>query len=327
MDFGALPPEVNSGRLYRGPGSESMHTAAAAWDRLADELHSSATGFNWAISELTGAGWSGPSSASMAAATLPLEAWMTDTATQAQEAAAQARAAAAAYDAAFAMAVPPALIAANRHRLTSLASSSFFAQNAHAIADTEACYEQMWAQDAGTMYRYAAASAAASVLAPFISPPEGAAGGWSWQARAAGIAGTSTAQVELSQLTSTLPRVLQALAQPWQSASAVPTLCGLSMAGVSGRSAEAQEPVVSAAIRRAGRIGRLSVPKNWTGTAITAGRITTIWQGERGSLVSEIWVDEPETLSTGTDGYSGDPGLVQWAPPPRLGRPAGWRRA
>ena len=32
MDFGALPPEINSGRMYSGPGCGSMLGAAAAWD-------------------------------------------------------------------------------------------------------------------------------------------------------------------------------------------------------------------------------------------------------------------------------------------------------
>ncbi|WP_155731734.1 PPE domain-containing protein, partial [Mycobacterium avium] len=31
MDFGALPPEINSGRMYAGPGSGPLMAAAAAW--------------------------------------------------------------------------------------------------------------------------------------------------------------------------------------------------------------------------------------------------------------------------------------------------------
>jgi PPE-repeat protein len=36
MDFGALPPEINSARTYAGPGSAPMPmlAAAAAWDGL-----------------------------------------------------------------------------------------------------------------------------------------------------------------------------------------------------------------------------------------------------------------------------------------------------
>ena len=32
MDFAFLPPEINSGRMYDGPGSGPMLAAAAAWD-------------------------------------------------------------------------------------------------------------------------------------------------------------------------------------------------------------------------------------------------------------------------------------------------------
>ncbi len=34
MDFGALPPEINSARMYAGPGSGPMLAAASAWDVL-----------------------------------------------------------------------------------------------------------------------------------------------------------------------------------------------------------------------------------------------------------------------------------------------------
>ncbi|MCV7310668.1 PPE domain-containing protein, partial [Mycobacterium paraffinicum] len=40
FDFGALPPEVNSARIYAGPGSGSLMTAASAWNAIAAELQS-----------------------------------------------------------------------------------------------------------------------------------------------------------------------------------------------------------------------------------------------------------------------------------------------
>src|SRR5260370_20700531 len=125
MDFGALPPEVNSARMYAGPGSGPMLAGAAAWDGLAEDLYSTATAYGAVISQLTGDAWTGPSSVSMAAAAATYVAWMTNTAGQAEEAANQARAAAAAYQTAFALTVPPPVIAANRSLLATLGATNF----------------------------------------------------------------------------------------------------------------------------------------------------------------------------------------------------------
>ena len=40
MFYAAFPPEINSGRMYTGAGSEPLLAAAAAWDGLATELQS-----------------------------------------------------------------------------------------------------------------------------------------------------------------------------------------------------------------------------------------------------------------------------------------------
>lgn len=53
LDFAALPPEINSGRIYAGPGSEPMIVAATAWDELAAELGIAATGYGSVIDDLT----------------------------------------------------------------------------------------------------------------------------------------------------------------------------------------------------------------------------------------------------------------------------------
>ncbi|WP_101953435.1 PPE family protein [Mycobacterium intracellulare] len=180
MDYGALPPEVNSGRMYSGPGSGPMLAAAAAWDGLAIELYTTAATYNSLIAELTGV-WMGPASATMATASAPYAAWLTATAAHADQTAVQAKAAAGAYEAAFAMTVPPPVIAANRAQLMTLIATNFFGQNLPAIAETEAHYAEMWAQDAVAMYDYAAASAGASALigfdqAPSTTNPAGQAG-------------------------------------------------------------------------------------------------------------------------------------------------------
>ena len=70
--IGALPPEINSARMYSGPGSPPMLAAAAAWDGLAAELSSTASSYQSVIERLAGEGWLGPASASMAAAVDPV---------------------------------------------------------------------------------------------------------------------------------------------------------------------------------------------------------------------------------------------------------------
>jgi PPE-repeat protein len=97
--------------------------------------------------------------------------WLNATAAQARRAATQAKAAAGAYDAALAAMAPPSVIEANRARRMTLASTNCLGQTGPAIADIEAAYEQMWVQDADAMYTYARASADASTLTQFSSPP------------------------------------------------------------------------------------------------------------------------------------------------------------
>jgi PPE family len=60
LDFAALPPEINSGLMHRGPGSGPMLSAVTAWDDMAAELYSTASFYGSVISDLT-SGWLGPS--------------------------------------------------------------------------------------------------------------------------------------------------------------------------------------------------------------------------------------------------------------------------
>jgi PPE-repeat protein len=172
MDFAALPPEINSGRMYSGPGSGPMLAGAAAWENLAGELYSAAASYSSVITGLTGGSWRGPASASMAAAAATYVAWMNAAATQAQQAATQAEAAASAFETAFAATVPPPLIAANRAQLAMLVATNFLGINTPAIMATETQYAEMWARDAAAMYGYAGSSAAAATLTPFTPPQQ-----------------------------------------------------------------------------------------------------------------------------------------------------------
>jgi PPE-repeat protein len=172
LDFGALPPEVNSGRMYVGAGSGPLLAAAAAWDSLAAELQATGASYNSTVETLATGPWTGPSSIAMAAAAAPYVAWINATGAQAEQAGAQAKLAAGAYEAAFAATVPPPVIATNRALLATLIATNILGQNTPAIAATEAQYMEMWAQDAAAMYGYAASSSTASQLAPFTEPPQ-----------------------------------------------------------------------------------------------------------------------------------------------------------
>jgi PPE-repeat protein len=218
MDFGGLPPEVNSGRMYIGPGSGPMLAAAAAWDALAAQLHSAAASYESVISNLTG-GWRGPSSTAMSAAAAPFAAWMSAAAAQAEQTATQARVAVVAYEAAFAATVPPPIVAANRARLMALVATNLLGQNTPAIMATEAEYAEMWAQDAATMYGYAGSSATATQMTPFSHAPQtvnpgGTAAQVAAVAHATGGSAAANTQTVLPQLMSSVPQSLQTLATP-----------------------------------------------------------------------------------------------------------------
>jgi PPE-repeat protein len=227
MDFALLPPEVNSAKMYAGPGSGPMLAAAAAWNGLAGDLQSTAASYQSAVSGLTSGPWLGPSSMSMAAAAMPYVSWLSTAAAQAAQAASQAKMAASAYEAAFAMTVPPPMIVANRSLLMSLIATNFLGQNTAAIAATEAQYMEMWAQDAAAMYGYAGQSATASTLTPIAPAPNttNAAGltgqGGALAQAAATSAGTGAHTIASTSplLLSAVPTVLQGLAQPSQSTS------------------------------------------------------------------------------------------------------------
>lgn len=303
MDYAALPPEINSARMYAGVGSGPLLAAAAAWDGLSAELYSTAARCWSVISGLVGGPWQGAASVAMATATAPYLAWLNVTAGQAEATAGQATAAAAAYHAAFAMTVPPAEIAANRALLMALVATNVLGQNTPAIAATEAHYATMWAQDAAAMYGYAAAAAAATRLTPFAVAPE-----------VAHVAGRTAAHVaasnavKLSQLISTVPPLLkwfatrpliagvvtveEGMLTPVEvvmgSTSATMSITSVlrSFLSIGQAAAQAAGPLaqaatsfpikmpglgragmVSAGMGRAGSIGALSVPHSWGAAA------------------------------------------------------------
>jgi PPE-repeat protein len=290
MDYGALAPEINSSRMYTGPGSGPMLAAAEAWQNLAAELHSAANSYQSVVAGLTAGSWSGPSSASMAAAASSYTAWLTATATQAEESAAQAKSAATAYQAAFTSTVPPQAVAVNRSQLTTLVTTNLFGRNTQAIAANEAQYAEMWAQDAAAMYGYAASSASATSLTPFTPPqqntnPSGSAG----QAAAVSQAtGTSAGNVQstvssIQQAFSGVPNALQSLSTAAPAATTAAsdplgTLSDLISIFLDAPSAVA----TFAADIPFGVIGVVALPLDiiGAGTGLHTDKIVSGWNGE-----------------------------------------------
>lgn len=223
LDFGALPPEVNSARMYAGPGSGSLMNAASAWNQLAAELNSAAVAYTNVTTSLSSEQWLGPASSAMAQSVAPYIEWMNNAAADAEQAAGQARAAASAYETAVATTVPLNLIAANRTALQEALTYNVFGQYTGQIAAIEAQYAEMWAQDANAMYSYAGQSAAASKVTPFtaappiVSPSAQAAQASATSSAAATSAGAS--QSTLSQLVSALPGQLNGLSSPVSAAA------------------------------------------------------------------------------------------------------------
>jgi PPE-repeat protein len=241
MFYAAFPPEINSGRIYAGPGSGPLVTAAIAWDGLATELQSTAASYSSVISSLTSGPWLGPTALSLTAAVGPYLTWMHETAAQAAETSNQAVAAASAYETAFAAHVPPEVIAANRSQLASLVATNIIGQNNAAIAATEVEYAEMWVQDAVAMDTYASSSAAASNLTPFnqappVTNPGGVAGQAAAVAQATSTSAGTAAQSIASTAASTGSPLLQWLAN--LSTDYTDTLNGLlnSLFGPSGAS-------------------------------------------------------------------------------------------
>jgi PPE-repeat protein len=226
LDFGALPPEINSARMYAGAGPASLQAAASAWNSLAAELNSAAIGYDNVINQLVGEEWFGPASTAMANAAQPYIAWMNTTAAQAEQTANQLRTAVAAYEQAFAATVPPPLIAANRAQTAQLVATNVLGQNTPLIAQLEAQYSQMWAQDAAAMYGYAGQSAVATKVTPFSAPAQTAdPAGSAIQSAAVNnavttAAATTSSQNVLHQLVSSTPSSLQNLATPAASTTA-----------------------------------------------------------------------------------------------------------
>ncbi|OBG60450.1 MULTISPECIES: PPE family protein [unclassified Mycobacterium] len=331
MDFGILPPEVNSGRMYAGPGSGPLLAAAGGWDSLSAELTVTAAVYESVLSGLTGLHWHGPASRAMAAGAAPYVAWLHTTAERARQAAMRARAAAAAYELAHAMTVPPPAIAANRSRLAQLIATNFFGQNTAAIAATETEYAEYWAQDASAMYAYSAGSAAAAQLSPFLSPRAATdAAGIADQQQAVAHASTNSGSQAVASAapgsTSGLFRILDSIQavqttfnalfnaegfpagiiQADKNLGILPNLAAVPAAAPTQPALGGPGSGVGnvhAVLARAGRIGAMSVPAGWT--AATGSPVGGLPGGGPSALPT---TEALARTGSGTPGVPGIPG-------------------
>ena len=298
MDFGTYPPEINSLRMYTGPGAAPMLTAARAWQGLAAELHSAASSYQSVVSGLTAGPWQGPASASMAAAAATYVTWLNATAAQAEQTAAQAKTAAAAYQTAFTSTVPPQMVAVNRSQLTTLVATNLFGRNTQKIAANEAQYAEMWAQDAAAMYGYAASSASATSLTAFTPPQQNTNPGASAGQAAAASQATGTAagnvQSTIQQAFSSVPNALTSAATSAatsaQAGDPLGTLSDLISIFLDAPSAIA----TFAADIPFGVIGVVALPLDiiGAGTGLHTDKIVSGWDGE------EPWPDTGEQPPT-----------------------------
>ncbi len=308
LDFGVLPPEINSGRMYAGPGAGPLLAASVAWDELAAELNVAASGYGSVVSELTSGPWVGPASMSMSAAAAPYVSWLSATAALAEQTASQARAAVAAYEAAFAMTVPPPVIAANRALLMALIATNFFGQNTPAIMATEALYAEMWAQDAAAMYGYAGASATASTVTPFSEPAQTTnPGGVAGQSAAVAQATATPAGTSAQTTTSVAPQLVSASAVP-QAAQPLSSSTGTATS-------------TSTATTQPSWLSWLPAPIG-TGPALTTNNWTTLLKQNAGILgyfplgMSQFIASIGQQLTFGAGTTAGSGGA--WYPTPQF---------
>ncbi len=270
VDFGALPPEINTARMYFGPGAGSLLTAAATWQRLADHLRDAATKYLICAGLLDGL--RGPAAVQMRGTTAPYIGWLQATAVLAEQTAARAGAAADAYQCALVATVPPQTIVANRSLRKSLVAANGLQQNTPAIAAAEGHYDQMWAQDAAAMYAYANASAAASALTPFTSPPAAADGDEVISAGAEMISMLPAALDGLSAASSWRFRTaVLAMSSPLSKLSSLRTgfareasvPIAVAIGGAAAKAGRANRAAVKAGTGRSNSIRGLSVPRAW----------------------------------------------------------------
>lgn len=259
----------------------------------------------------------------MLAAAAPYISWLSAAATLAEQTSTQAKTVASAFDAAFAMTVPPPVIAENRAQLLMLIATNILGQNTAAIAATEAAYAEMWAQDAAAMNGYAGLAATAAQLVPFAEPQQNTdqAGLARQQAALAQAAVTAAgtdappAPPSLTDIVNTLSSQVKGLlfgpldviywpmvyagsliflqiGALWPAHVAGGAAVGLSATPALAAPAGLGGGLISASLASSTKTGSLSVPTSWYATTPTVAEQSVVHSISAGSGPS----NGPETL-------------------------------
>jgi PPE-repeat protein len=318
MDFATLPPEINSGLMYSGPGTGSMMRAAAAWEKLAARLFTAAAEYR-AVTARLGPGGEGPA---LTEAATRFTDWLDAVAARSEDAATRLKVAAGAHQSAFTVTVPPPAIAGNRTRRMSLVSTNCLGQKSAAIANVDAEYDAMWAQNAAAMRAYAESAARAATIAPFPAPPGNLAvtkRNWTLQSapdvisagcevisvipdalRRLSSSPLTTFEASLSAVTPSLSK-LNSMTAPSDFAIGHLNSMNKTAALQSLFPKPAATNGVNAGLGRGTLVGGLSVPRTWAAAAPTTERLRGDWVGEPIHLVA---VSEPPG-SHAADQYGG----------------------
>ncbi|AKN16044.1 PPE family protein [Mycobacterium haemophilum DSM 44634] len=166
-----LPPEINSGNMWNGPGGSSLVHASWRWGLLNHKMWDLKVSFDQMLHCLTEE-WSGEVARQVINAAKPFQEWLEDLSDQIMNIARETQCIMTAFYVAQDELVDPELIDANRAEVLALINDNELGQNNAAIAALEDEYGRYWDQDGTAMYRYRRKlSVALSRLTPWQPPP------------------------------------------------------------------------------------------------------------------------------------------------------------
>lgn len=167
VEYGAMPPELNTARLQLGAGEAPMLQAAAGWEAWAVALEAQAAELSSALASLSAA-WTGMGSETGVAACMPMVMWLQTMAAQAMKRAAQATAQATSYVTAATTTPQIPEIVQNHVTEAVLQATNFLGVNTVPIGLNEADYVRMWNLAADTMYAYMAETTMNTLFEPIM---------------------------------------------------------------------------------------------------------------------------------------------------------------